>query len=87
MIEHLLKERLIPAVGMKGAAESTGFGHGHPAIERMALCQIGDAAFLSGRQGGKLVAQQFNPAVTGLEHAQQHLDRGRLAGAIAPRKP
>ena len=68
---------------MKRAAEPRGFGDRHPAVERMPLRQIGNAAAHLGGQGGDLVPQQLDPAVAGLGHPQQHLDRRRLAGPVA----
>ena len=40
----------------------------------------------SGGKVGDVVPQQLDPAIVGLGHPQQHLDRRRLAGPVAPQE-
>ena len=69
--------------GMERAAEANGLGDGHPAVERMPFRQVGDPAPHFRRQCPYVVPKQLARSATGLNHAQKHPDRRRLAGTVA----
>ena len=82
MVQNLIKQRLVP-FGIEDSRESHGVANRHPAVDRVPFGQVGDPTTRVGRKLGCVVAQHRCRTACGVDHAEQHLDRGRLAGAVA----
>src|SRR5690349_14746876 len=82
MVRDGLEDAVVPA-RVEPPLELATLAHAHPAVQRVALGHVTDAAADLWREVAAVVAEHARGAARRLEQAEEHADGGRLARTVA----